>query len=78
MANNFELNYDGVGELLRSDEMMAVCREYAEEIQSRAGDDYDISEYVGQTRVNVSVYAATKEAMQECYDDNTLLKALGV
>jgi hypothetical protein len=55
-----------------------VCREYAEEIQSRAGDDYDISEYVGQTRVNVSVYAATKEAMQECYDDNTLLKALGV
>ena len=23
---NFELNYEGVGELLRSDEMMAVCR----------------------------------------------------
>ena len=74
---NFELNYEGVGELLRSDEMMAVCREFAEEIQAEAGDGYEISEYVGQTRVNVSVYAATEEALKECYADNTLLKALG-
>lgn len=74
----FKLNYAGVGQLLKSDEMMDVCREYAEEVQSRAGDGYEISEYVGKTRVNVSVYAATKEALKECYEDNTLLKALGV
>ena len=74
----FKLNYAGVGELLKSDDMMAVCRKYAEEISDRAGDGYEISEYVGQTRVNVSVYAATDEAMKECYEDNTLLKALGV
>lgn len=76
--DNFELNYEGVGDLLKSDEMMSVCREIAEEIQARAGDGYDISEYVGTSRVNVSVYAATDEAMKECYEDNTLLKALGV
>ena len=75
---NFELNYEGVGELLKSDEMMSVCREYAEEVMSRAGDGYDISEYVGTSRVNVSVYAATEEALKECYEENTLLKALGV
>jgi hypothetical protein len=79
MANTvFKLNYEGVGQLLRSDEIMDVCREYAEEVQGRAGDGYEISEYVGKTRVNVSVYAATKEALEECYEDNALLKALGV
>lgn len=74
----FKLNYAGVGDLLKSDEMMAACRKYAEDIQASAGDGYEISEYVGQNRVNVSVYAATEEAMKECYEDNTLLKALGV
>lgn len=79
MANGtFKLNFAGVGELLKSDEMMAVCRSYAEDICSRVGDGYDISEYVGKTRVNVSVSAATEEAIKECYEDNTLLKALGV
>lgn len=74
----FKLNYAGVGQLLKSDEMMAACRKYADEVSARAGDGYEISEYVGETRVNVSVYAATEEALKECYEDNTLLKALGV
>lgn len=73
----FELNYSGVGELLKSSEVMAVCREYAEQVRDNAGEGYELSEYTGRTRVNVSVYAATEEALQECYENNTLLKALG-
>lgn len=78
MANfRFELNYAGVGQLLKSDEAMGVCRDFAQEIAGRAGDGYELSEYTDRTRVNVSVYAATKEAVNDCYDNNSLLKALG-
>lgn len=36
----FKLNREGVRELLRSDEMMAVCQEHASAIAGRAGDGY--------------------------------------
>ena len=73
----FVLNREGVRDLLRSDEMMAVCREYAQQIADRAGSDYELSEYTGVNRVNVSVGTTTKEALQDNYDNNTLLKSLG-
>lgn len=73
----FELNYEGVRELLRSDEMKELLTDLAEGIQKRAGDGYEVSPYTGKTRVNVSVGTATFEAMQDNLDNNTLLKALG-
>ena len=73
----FKLNYEGVHDLLRSPQMMAVCREYAQQIADEAGDDYVLSEYTGENRVNVSVGAASKKALQDNYDNNTLLKSLG-
>lgn len=73
----FKLNRQGVRELLKSQEMMNVCREYAEQVRSRAGDGYEISTYVGTNRVNASVYADTYEARKDNFDHNTLLKALG-
>ena len=74
MANNvrIELNSEGVRELLRSDEMMAVCMEAASKIQSNYGGDTELDGYVGQNRVNVSVIASFDEASE----DNSLLKAV--
>lgn len=73
----FELNYKGVGELLRSDGMQSVLQEYAKGVQGRAGSGYEISMHVGKSRANVSVYAATGAAVRDTYKNNTLLKALG-
>ena len=71
------LNRKGVSELLKSQEAMNVCREYAEKIRDRAGAGYEISTYVGKTRVNAMVYADTYEARLDNYKNNTLLKARG-
>ena len=73
----FELNRAGVRELLRSQEMMNICREYADGVQARAGDGYEVTTHVGRNRVNASVHAGTYEARKDNYDNNTLLKALG-
>lgn len=73
----FELNRAGVRELLRSQEMMNICREYADGVQARAGDGYEVTTHVGRNRVNASVHAETYEARKDNYDNNTLLKALG-
>lgn len=68
----FELNKAGVRELLRSDEMMSICEEYARHVQRRVGDDYSV--HRGPNRVNVSV--ETKKALADNYRNNTLLKAV--
>ena len=73
----FELNRAGVRELLQSQEMASICLNYANGVQSRAGNGYEVSTFVGRNRVNASVYAETAEARRDNYDNNTLLKALG-
>ena len=72
----FKLNYAGVGELLKSADMMAICEEYANAIQARCGDGYEVSTYVGKSRVNASVAATSFEARKDNLDNNTLLKAV--
>lgn len=56
-----ELISEGVRALLRSDEMMAICRQEAEARASRIADA-ELSEYVGQNRVNVSISTTYDEA----------------
>lgn len=73
----FELNRAGVRELMQSGEAIAVCKEYADAIQARAGEGYEVTTYVGKTRANASVHAATPEARQDNLENNTLLKARG-
>ena len=74
---NFKLNKAGVRELLRSQEALGVCEQYANTVRGRAGDGYEVSTYIGKTRANASVYAATYEARKDNYENNTLLKARG-
>ena len=73
----FRLDRAGVRELLRSPEAMSVCRDYANAVQSRVGEGYEVTTHVGRNRVNASVHAETYEARKDNYDNNTLLKALG-
>ena len=73
----FELDRAGVRELMKSPEAMAVCKEYASAVRNRAGDGYEVDTYLGKTRANASVYAATYEARRDNYENNTLLKARG-
>lgn len=72
-----ELNSEGVRELLRSPEMMAVCKSHADQIAARAGTGYEVTTYTGKTRVNASVHVVTDEAYRDNLKNNTLLKAVG-
>lgn len=73
----FVLNKEGVREMLRSDEIKAVCRKYAENMAESLGTaDYGVSDYKGKNRVNVSLRAKSKKAAQDNLDNNTMLKAV--
>ena len=76
MAIKVELNHDGVKELLRSKEMMAVCEEYAQKAVQKFGEGYEVSTHTGVGRVNASVVATTREAIAENNANNTVLKAV--
>ena len=74
----FELNQDGVAELLKSEEMQAVLESYAADVAKNAGPGYEPTTYVGKSRANVSVRVAavTEEAEQDNYENNTLLRSI--
>jgi len=73
----FKMDRKGVRELLQSQEMLNVVTEYANGIQQRAGDGYEVTTYApGKTRVNASVHAATRKAIRDTLENNTLLKAV--
>lgn len=72
-----ELNSAGIQELLKSAEIEAVCKEYADKVANRAGDGYEVNTQVGKTRVNAMVFADSFAARKDNLKNNTLLKALG-
>lgn len=76
MGNKLVLNSSGVRAMLTSQHMMSVCRQYADGINSKMGAGYEVSEYTGTTRVNVSVAAVSESAKQDNLDNNSLLKAV--
>lgn len=72
----FELNREGVRDLLRSKEMMDVCQEYANNALGKLGDGYEVTTHTGTNRVNAQVAAVTYEAKKENLSDNTIIKAV--
>ena len=72
----FELNKNGVKQLMQSDEMMSVCREYANAAMASLGNGYEVSDMVGKTRVNVQITATSFKARKENLENNTILKSL--
>lgn len=72
----FELNREGVRDLLRSKEMMNVCQEYANNALGKLGDGYEVTTHTGSNRVNAEVAAVTYAAKKENLSDNTIIKAV--
>lgn len=72
----FVLNREGVRELLRSNEMMEICKRSANEALESLGDGYEVSTFVGGNRVNAEIEAVTYEARKENSENNTILKSL--
>ena len=78
MANQvkFQLNPEGVRQLLTSPEMMAICKEYADNAASSLGSGYEVSTHTGPKRVNAEVAAVTFKARKDNSENNTILKAI--
>lgn len=74
--NKIILVSEGIRQLLKSTEMMTVCEEQAAIIRQRLGSGYSTNTHVGRLRVNVEVTTDTKEALNDCLKNNTLLKAV--
>lgn len=72
----FELNHKGMRELLKSPQMVSVCENRARTIADRAGSGYKVSSNIGVSRAHASVITATKKAMKDNLENNTLLKAV--
>ncbi|MBP3817199.1 MAG: hypothetical protein J6H31_02755 [Butyrivibrio sp.] len=77
MANfKFELNREGVKQLLKSQEMANICDEYANKAVSKLGEGHEVSTHVGRNRVNAEVKATSYKAKKANYKENTILKAV--
>ena len=74
--DRFELNSQGVMDLLKSQEMMGICNEYASKAQSKLGDGYEVTTHTGKTRVNAQVKAESYKARKDNAKNNSILKAL--
>lgn len=72
----FELNREGVRDLLKSKEMMDVCQKYANNALGKLGDGYEVTTHTGSNRVNAEVAAVTYAAQKENLSDNTIIKAV--
>lgn len=72
----FRLNQRGVRALMKSEEMVTVLNAHANATAAAAGDGYEVLNAEWNTRKIATVRAATEEARQDNYDNNTLLKAL--
>lgn len=72
----FKLNRAGVRELMKSPEIASAVREAGERIRNNAGSGFTLNARVGKKRTVVRVYAYTKKAVRDAYDNNTLLKAI--
>lgn len=73
----FELNSDGVRELLKSNQMKKVLKDYTDAISDKAGSGYYGSVIEVSDRAKGFVHTTTKQAQKDNLKNNTLLKALG-
>lgn len=77
MANiKFELNSEGVADLMKSYEMMQICKEYAYNAQQKLGAGYEVSTHLGPNRCNAEVAAVSFKAKRENLKNNSIIKAV--
>lgn len=71
-----EINYAGVGQLLRSGETKEFIQQLASAKASALGNGYNSDTYQAGTRVIASVYTDTPEAARDNLKNNTLLRVV--
>ena len=71
-----KLNSAGVQELLKSAEIAATCRSYAEQVCGRAGDGYVVEQRNYPERTGFAVKAETSSAYRDNQKNNTLIRAI--
>ena len=74
--DRFELNLEGLNELMKSPEMMQICKEYANNAQAKLGDGYEVKTYTLNYVSAAKVQATTYKARKDNAKNNTILKAL--
>lgn len=72
----FELDRNGVRELLNSSEMRDVLNEYASEKLNALGPGYDALEGSSGQRAKVTIAAITPETRKDNLENNTLIKVV--
>lgn len=72
------LNDAGIQELLKGPEMQSILREIGEQKANAAGEGYEAEVHVHQKRAVVNIFPTTWEAAKDNYENNTLLKVVGV
>lgn len=72
----YEMNYAGIGELLKCAELCDGMQAIGDSIAARAGDGFVADTQVGKKRAHTFVRATTTSAYYDNLRNNTLLKAL--
>lgn len=78
----FELNMQGLNQLMKSDEMKSILQEAGDMVANSAsamthGEPYGVDVHDAQWVSIASIYGESEEAKRENYEKNILLKALG-
>lgn len=72
----FTLNSNGIGKLLKSDEIGEVTAQFGKAVMNRCGEGYSMDTRIGKYRNITRVKAVSDDAIEDCKRNNTLLKAL--
>lgn len=80
MADKLKITLDNVGIklLLKDATIAAQCKSQAEAVARRAGSGYEVEEHRYPERIGYSISPVTAEARKDTYENNTLVKALGL
>jgi len=82
MSNyKFELDYKGVGELLRSTEVKNLMEEKAKAVQANCGElagEYGVRSAILDRRATAQVYTDSLHAIRSNLVHNTLLEAMKI
>ena len=77
MSNvDFRLNLAGLNELMKSPEMKEHLQQAGEAVAIATGDDYGVRVHDADFVSIANVFPNSKEAAEDNYENNTLLKAL--
>ena len=73
----FELDLNGLREIMKSPEMQSALSEAGAAVASAAGGEYGHKGRIASYVALELVYPDSKEAAKENYETNSLLKAIG-